>query len=221
MLDSARLFRSSARLRIGRLSRWRCGQFLAPSLTSGCATTWGTILCRSSTWRSKHGWYGCQPVRFPQTCGAALAMEHTGDLYSCDHFVYPENKLGNITDSHWRKWSTRRSRRSLARTSWTRCRGCCRECSVRFACNGECPKHRFLKTPDGEPGLNYLCAGYKHFFNHIDPYMRFMAAELAGRAPGQRDAVLRHRKNRSICTGRPNDPCPCGSGKKFKHCCGQ
>jgi uncharacterized protein len=60
----------------------------------------------------------------------------------------------------------------------------CRECEVRFACNGECPKHRFLKTPDGEPGLNYLCAGYKYFFKHIDPYMRFMANELrAGRPP--------------------------------------
>jgi uncharacterized protein len=104
----------------------------------------------------------------------------------------------------------------------------CRECSVRFACNGECPKHRFLKTPDGEPGLNYLCAGYKHFFNHIDPYMRFMAAELrAGRAPANVMQIVAERKEpaRSTSSGNgkagPNDPCPCGSGKKRKRCCGR
>ncbi len=121
---------------------------------------------------------------FRKTCGSALAMEHTGDVYSCDHFVYPEHKLGNVAemdlaamvDSDQQKKFGLDKRESLPRF--------CRECDVRFACNGECPKHRFATTPDGEAGLNYLCAGYKHFFHHIDPYMRFMAAELrAGRPP--------------------------------------
>ena len=99
----------------------------------------------------------------------------------------------------------------------------CRECDVRFACNGECPKHRFLTTPDGEPGLNYLCAGYKIFFHHVDPYMRFMAGELAAeRAPANvmrwveaKDALVAFKQ-----AGR-NDSCPCGSIKKFKNCCGR
>jgi uncharacterized protein len=131
-------------------------------------------------------WMGMEPSLciFRRTCGSALAVEHTGDLYSCDHFVYPENRLGNIMESELGQMvrSEQQIRFGLdKRDSLPRM---CRECDVRFACNGECPKHRFLDTPAGEPGLNYLCAGYKHFFHHIDPYMQFMASELrSGRAP--------------------------------------
>jgi uncharacterized protein len=98
----------------------------------------------------------------------------------------------------------------------------CRECEVRFACNGECPKHRFTATPDGEPGLNYLCAGYKMFFRHVDPYMRFMAEELAAHRPPaniMHSIALSETRAAMQKAGR-NDPCPCGSGKKFKQCCG-
>lgn len=121
---------------------------------------------------------------FRSTCGGALAMEHTGDVYSCDHFVYPENRLGNITETALEELVSSPQQTAFGNNKRDSLPRMCRECEVRFACNGECPKHRFLKTPDGEPGLNYLCAGYKSFFNHIDPYMRFMADELrAGRAP--------------------------------------
>jgi uncharacterized protein len=121
---------------------------------------------------------------FRKTCGSALAMEHTGDLYSCDHFVYPENKLGNVMEINLERMVGSQQQKSFGLDKLNSLPCMCRECDVRFACNGECPKHRFLKTPDGEPGLNYLCAGYKHFFHYIDPYMRFMAAELrAGRPP--------------------------------------
>ena len=121
---------------------------------------------------------------FRKTCGSALAMEHTGDLYSCDHFVYPENKLGNIMDAALEQLVASPQQKAFGNAKCDSLPQMCRRCEVRFACNGECPKHRFLTTPDGEPGLNYLCAGYKHFFKHIDPYMRFMAAELsAGRPP--------------------------------------
>jgi uncharacterized protein len=120
---------------------------------------------------------------FRETCGGAMALEHNGDLYSCDHYVYPENRLGNISD---------RSLATLA-GSEQQCRfgldkrvalpRYCRECEVRFACNGECPKHRFTRTPTAEWGLNYLCAGYKLFFKHIDPYLQFMASELRQGCP--------------------------------------
>ena len=121
---------------------------------------------------------------FRKTCGSALAVEHTGDLYSCDHFVYPEHKLGNLMGADLKQMAGSQQQKKFGLDKQDSLPRMCRQCDVRFACNGECPKHRFLKTPDGEPGLNYLCAGYKHFFQHIDPYMQFMAAELrAGRPP--------------------------------------
>jgi uncharacterized protein len=121
---------------------------------------------------------------FRKTCGSALAMEHTGDLYSCDHFVYPENKLGNIMETALEKLVDSPEQHAFGEAKLNSLPKMCRTCEVRFACNGECPKHRFLTTPDGEPGLNYLCAGYKHFFKHVNPYMQFMAGELrAGRPP--------------------------------------
>ena len=131
-------------------------------------------------------WLGMDPSLcvFRKTCGSALALEHTGDLYSCDHFVYPENKLGNIADSVLAELVSSPQQKAFGQHKLDSLPRMCRECDVRFACNGECPKHRFLTTPDGEFGLNYLCAGYKHFFKHIDPYMQFMAVELrAGRPP--------------------------------------
>jgi len=131
-------------------------------------------------------WLGLDPSLciFRKRCGSALAMEHTGDLYSCDHFVYPEHKLGNITQTSLNQLVHSDRQKAFGNDKHDLLPRMCRECEVRFACNGECPKHRFLTTPDGEPGLNYLCAGYKYFFNHIDPHMRFMAAELrAGRPP--------------------------------------
>ncbi len=118
---------------------------------------------------------------FNETCGSALAVEHNGDVYSCDHYVYPEYRLGNLmqeplgdmVDSGFQKKFGTDKRDALPRY--------CRECEVRFACHGECPKHRFLRTPDGEQGLNYLCAAYKQFFRHIDPAMTTMTRLLQNR----------------------------------------
>ena len=161
---------------------------------------------------------------FRRTCGSALAMEHNGDVYSCDHFVYSENKLGNIMDLPLRTMVDSRQQREFGNAKMDTLPQYCRCCEVRFACNGECPKHRFLKTPDGESGLNYLCAGYKHFFNHIDPYMRFMALQLQQkRAPANVMEWIRvqeagYQAQTNEAPGR-NDPCPCASGKKAKRCC--
>jgi uncharacterized protein len=98
----------------------------------------------------------------------------------------------------------------------------CHKCDVKFACNGECPKHRFLTTPDGEPGLNYLCTGYKKFFRYIDPYMRFMANELAQKRPPANVMEWAEEKAKGFPSLNPgrNDQCPCGSGQKYKKCCG-
>jgi uncharacterized protein len=115
---------------------------------------------------------------FAPECGKALAVEHNGDLYSCDHFVYPENKLGNIMEKSMSGLVSSPQQTRFGAAKLTALPSDCQKCDVRFACNGECPKHRFTTTASGEYGLNYLCAGYKHFFRHIDPYMRFMANEL-------------------------------------------
>jgi uncharacterized protein len=104
-------------------------------------------------------------------CGKGVALEHDGSLYSCDHYVYPEYKLGNIqeTSSSLMVFSEEQKKFGFAKSkSLTEY---CRECKYLFACNGECPKNRFIRTPSGEPGLNYLCSGLKKFWTHIDPYM--------------------------------------------------
>jgi uncharacterized protein len=115
---------------------------------------------------------------FAETCGQALALEHNGDLYSCDHFVEPAYKLGNIRETHLIQLLSSPQQIKFGQDKKNTLPRYCRECEVRFACHGECPKNRFIKTPDGEDGLNYLCAAYKAFFNHIDETMKIMASLL-------------------------------------------
>jgi uncharacterized protein len=120
---------------------------------------------------------------FAETCGGAMAMEHNGDLYSCDHYVYEKFKLGNINETPIATLANSAVQNKFGLDKRDALPKYCRECDVRFACNGECPKHRFIKTPDGEEGLNYLCAGYKRFFHHIDPYMKQMGELVRARKP--------------------------------------
>lgn len=133
-------------------------------------------------------WHGEPPAVcvFSETCGLALALEHNGDVYSCDHYVEPDYLLGNIEETPMIELvaSERQQKFGLAkRDTLPRF---CRDCEVRFACHGGCPRNRFATTPDGEGGLNYLCAGYKSFFSHVDPAMRTMSELLArGRAPSE------------------------------------
>jgi uncharacterized protein len=115
---------------------------------------------------------------FAETCGDAVALEHNGDVYSCDHFVEPKYLLGNIHKIHLLQLVTSDQQRAFGASKRDGLPQYCRACRVRFACHGECPRNRFLLTPDGEPGLNYLCAGYFAFFNHIDRPMRLMAQLL-------------------------------------------
>jgi uncharacterized protein len=128
-----------------------------------------------------------------RTCGTALALEHNGDVYSCDHFVESEYFLGNIQDRRLLDLLESPQQSAFGQAKSDTLPRYCRECPVRFACNGGCPKDRFLTTPDGEPGLHYLCAGYKDFFAHIDSPMRVMA-DLLRRgqdATGVRDWMAR------------------------------
>ena len=118
---------------------------------------------------------------FSENCGSALAMEHNGDVYSCDHYVYPRYKLGNLLNQDLGAMAASEEQRAFGQAKSATLPEYCRSCEVRFACHGECPKHRFLRTPDGEPGLNYFCRAYKRFFTHVDPSMRKMAALLQAR----------------------------------------
>jgi uncharacterized protein len=166
-------------------------------------------------------WTGARPglCVFEETCGRALVFEHNGDLYACDHFVEPQHRLGNILETPLAELVGSERQRQFGLDKRDTLPEACRTCEVRFVCHGGCPKNRL-----GD-GLNYLCAGYKAFFQHIDGAMRFMAAELEARQPpanimhqlARQEAEL----ERSFAQARRNDPCPCGSGYKFKHCHGK
>ncbi len=163
---------------------------------------------------------------YAKHCGRATAIEHNGDLYSCDHFVDRPHKLGNIHQAPLVELANAPRQEQFGRDKEATLPGQCRRCRWLLICNGACPKDRFLDTADGEPGLNYLCKGYQMFFEHVDPTMKAMAAELqAGRPAVGVMHQLRARQQRArqeaLAAGpvRRNDPCPCGSGKKFKSCC--
>ncbi len=173
-------------------------------------------------------WVGENPglCVFTETCGDATVMEHNGDLYSCDHFVYEDFLLGNIMKTPLKEMIKSDRQVKFGHDKRDHLPRYCFECDYRFACHGECPKNRILQTADGDPGLNYLCAAYKSFFSHVHPYMQFMTDELrAKRAPAgvmqwvQRiDRQKEQKAGPKTLVGR-NDPCPCGSGKKYKNCC--
>jgi len=172
-------------------------------------------------------WLGQRPglCVFEETCGAAPVLEHNGDVYACDHFVEPRWWLGNVLETPLAELVGSEQQRQFGLAKRDALPRACRECEVRFVCHGGCPKNRLLRTPAGEPGLNYLCEGYKAFFTHIDRPMRLMAAELrAGRPAANVMLVLAQEEaelQRRFARARRNDPCPCGSGLKFKHCHGR
>jgi uncharacterized protein len=148
---------------------------------------------------------------FRETCGQIPVLEHNGDFFPCDHFVDRDHRLGNIRETPLDQLLDSEAQRSFGEAKRSTLPRYCRECEVLAMCNGGCPKYRFIETPDGEPGLNYLCAGLKRFFLHAREPLAKLAARQRGPAPEFRPAATR--------LGR-NDPCACGSGKKFKKCCG-
>ena len=148
-------------------------------------------------------WYG-EPAGLcvhSATCGSALAMEWNGDVYACDHFVEPGYLRGNIAERPLIELVGSPEQRRFGRDKLDKLPQYCLDCDVRFACHGGCPKDRFVATPAGEPGLNYLCAGFKAFFRHVDAPMRRMCELLReGRAPSE------------IVAECPRGPTPCKSG---------
>ena len=130
-------------------------------------------------------WMGVLPgiCAYSKECGHAGVMEHNGDVYSCDHFVFPEYKLGNIREQSLIDMLYGEKQQAFSRLKHTSLPRQCKECDMEFACHGECPKNRFEKDKYGEPGLNYLCQGYYQYYSHVAPYMDFMKRELLAQRP--------------------------------------
>ena len=131
-------------------------------------------------------WVGVTPgiCSLSAHCGHAAVMEHNGDVYSCDHFVYPEYRLGNLNEKTITEMVYSPQQQRFAQMKTAMLPRQCRECPFLFACHGECPKNRFMRDKYGNAGLNYLCEGYRQFFSHVTPHMNFMRRELqAGRPP--------------------------------------
>lgn len=159
--------------------------------TSVTPEQWGTFLCGIfDEWKKADigkvfvqifdsmlaNWVGVMPGTciFSKECGHAGVMEYNGDVYSCDHFVFPQYKLGNIYQHTLLEMLYGEKQRNFSQLKYNRLPRQCKECRWAFACHGECPKNRFLKDRYGNPGLNYLCAGYRRFFEHIAPTMEEM-----------------------------------------------
>jgi len=162
---------------------------------------------------------------FNETCGLGLALEHNGDLYSCDHFVDPDYLLGNVGDASIEDLVSSERQYDFGQDKRDSLPRYCFDCDVRFACHGECPKNRFITTPDGEPGLNYLCAGFKQFFHHVDRPLRMILELMNNGRPASDVMEIIAREEEPFSeelerAGR-NDPCPCGSGQKVKKCHGR
>ena len=130
-------------------------------------------------------WMGISPgiCAYSKECGHAGVMEHNGDVYSCDHFVFPEYKLGNIRDHSLIDMLYGEQQQEFSRLKHSSLPRQCKECDMEFACHGECPKNRFMKDKYGDSGLNYLCPGYYHYYQHVAPYMDYMKQELMAQRP--------------------------------------
>ena len=155
------------------------------------------------------------------TCGHAFALEANGDLYNCDHYVYPEYRVGNIHEQSIAEMNNSEAAIQFGLDKRDKLTRQCKACDFRFACHGGCPKHRVNHSNDGEPLHNYFCEGYTHFFRHSAPYMQVMRDLInQQRSPMEIMFLLQQKKQQAKTqAGGRNAPCPCGSGKKFKRCC--
>ncbi len=203
------------------------GQFLTVVFDEWVRNDVGTVFVQTfeATLRNWMGFASAGMCVFNETCGLGVALEHNGDLYSCDHFVEPEYLLGNIAEIDMGDLVGSEFQRIFGMDKRDALPQYCLDCDVRFACHGECPKNRFITSPDGEPGLNYLCSGFKRFFSHVGEPMRLMADAL--RDGSEASVVMAAAERREVefvasmkAAGR-NGLCPCGSGLKTKKCHGK
>jgi uncharacterized protein len=156
---------------------------------------------------------------FRKTCGDVPVIEHNGDFFSCDHFVDAEHRLGNIQERPLVDLLESPEQRAFGQTKLNTLPRYCQTCEVLNMCHGGCPKDRILRTPDGEAGLSYLCEGYKRFFTHCQPFISELSALRRQESHEQQMALARAKIAQPSSTTGRNDPCPCGSGKKYKKCC--
>ncbi len=157
---------------------------------------------------------------FKETCGDVVVVEHNGDFYSCDHFVAPQHLLGNIRERPLVEMLEDPAQQEFGRNKRDGLPRYCRECEFLKSCNGGCPKDRFVLTPEGDQGLNYLCPGLKKFFSHSRPNLQKIASLMrSGVAVEQLVHHLRSESGEATPQAGRNDPCPCGSGRKYKKCC--
>jgi len=175
-------------------------------------------------------WYGENPglCVFSKHCGDNLIMEHQGNLYQCDHFVFKENYLGKFPENDLLEAAKSVEQITFGLNKEKLLPGECRDCEFLFACHGECPKNRIIRSKTGEPGLNYLCEGLKLFFQHVKPSMDYMLNELKNQRPPANimktfktiapPPPFANHKAAKVKVGR-NELCPCGSGKFYKNCC--
>ena len=202
------------------------GQFLSSIFDEWVRNDVGTVFVQTFE-AAVRNWMGLESSGmcvFNETCGLGVALEHNGDLYACDHFVEPEYLIGNIGDTPMGDLVGSQRQHDFGMDKRDALPQFCLDCDVRFACHGECPKNRFIETPDGEPGLNYLCAGFKDFFHHVDEPNRIMVEAIrSGREAAAVMPVMAARDaafDGAVRAAGRNDPCPCGSGKKTKKCHG-
>jgi uncharacterized protein len=156
---------------------------------------------------------------FRKTCGDIPVVEHNGDFFCCDHFVDTEQRLGNIQEIPLVDLLESPGQRAFGNAKWDTLPRYCKACEVLDLCHGGCPKDRILHTPDGEPGLNYLCAGYKRFFTHSRPFVAELSALWRHESHQRQIPPAQAKITRATPKTRRNDPCPCGSGRKYKKCC--
>ena len=153
-------------------------------------------------------------------CGKALILERDGSVYSCDHFVVPEYRIGSIESSHLGDLANSRAQLRFGEDKRDGLPAQCRSCQWLKLCNGGCPKDRFTRSKDGEGGLNYLCDGFRHFFSYVQPAINLVnSLAKGGKSPEAIMANLHTRLSAMWKGISRNDPCPCGSGRKSKHCC--
>jgi uncharacterized protein len=156
---------------------------------------------------------------FRKTCGDTPVVEHNGDFYTCDHFVDAEHRLANIRESSLAEMIDSPSQRAFGQAKLNELPRPCSDCEVLAMCNGGCPKDRLPQTAGGEERLNYLCAGYKRFFTHCSPFIVELSnLWLQQQSEGQETSDPKLAEPMTVKVGR-NDPCPCGSGRKYKKCC--
>jgi uncharacterized protein len=165
------------------------GDFLNAVFDEWVADDVGNVHVMNFEW-ALAAWCGLPPsvCLFAPRCGKAAVVEHDGSVYSCDHFVYPEYRLGNVATDDPVTLLNSPAQREFGDAKEARLPSQCRRCEYLDVCHGECPKNRFIESVDGEPGLNYLCAGYLKYFRHITPAMNRMARDLAQGRPAQREA---------------------------------